>query len=62
MNAKVRYADEPLGNLKIVADFLPGPENLVFRDEGVKVTIALSKRSVEFLGVRRGSTIPSISA
>lgn len=48
MNGKIRYTDEPLGNLKIVPDFLPRPEDLVFRDEGVKVTIALSKRSVKF--------------
>jgi hypothetical protein len=34
--------------MKTVRDFLPPPEDLVFRDEGVKVTIALSKRSVEF--------------
>jgi hypothetical protein len=48
MNAKIRYTDEPLGKLKVVPDFLPGPEELAFREEGVKVTIALSKRSVEF--------------
>ena len=48
MRRKIGYTDEPLGNLKIVPDFLPGPEDLMFRDEGVKVTIALSKRSVEF--------------
>lgn len=48
MSEKIRYTDEPLGHLKIVPDFLPRPEDLVFRDEGVKVTIALSKRSVEF--------------
>ena len=48
MSAKIRYTDEPLGRLKIVRDFLPQPEDLVFREEGVKVTIALSKRSVEF--------------
>jgi hypothetical protein len=48
MSAKIRYTDEPLGRLKIVPDFLPPPEDLVFRDEGVKVTISLSKRSVEF--------------
>jgi len=48
MNEKIRYADEPLGDLKVVPDFLPRPEDLVFREEGVKVTIALSKRSVEF--------------
>jgi len=48
MSAKIRYTDEPLGRLKVVRDFLPRPEDLVFREEGVKVTIALSKRSVEF--------------
>ena len=48
MSEKIRYTDEPLGNLKVVPDFLPRPEDLVFRDEGIKVTIALSKRSVEF--------------
>jgi hypothetical protein len=48
MSVKIRYTDEPLGNLKVVPDFLPRPEELVFREEGVKVTIALSKRSVEF--------------
>jgi hypothetical protein len=48
MSAKIKYTDEPLGRLKVVPDFLPPPEGLVFRDEGVKVTIALSKRSVEF--------------
>ena len=48
MSVKIRYKDERLGRLKIVRDFLPPPEDLVFRDEGVKVTIALSKRSVDF--------------
>jgi len=48
MSARISYTDERLGRLKVVPDFLPGPEDLVFRDEGVKVTIALSKRSVEF--------------
>jgi hypothetical protein len=48
MSENVRYTDERLGRLKIVPDFLPRPEDLVFREEGVKVTIALSRRSVEF--------------
>jgi predicted DNA binding CopG/RHH family protein len=48
MRERIKYTDEPLGDLKIVADFLPAPEDLVFRDEGVKVTIALSKRSIDF--------------
>jgi hypothetical protein len=48
MSGKIRYTDEPLGKIKVVPDFLPRPEDLVFRHEGVKVTIALSKRSVDF--------------
>jgi predicted DNA binding CopG/RHH family protein len=48
MSEKTRYTDELLGDLEVIPDFLPRPEELVFRDEGVKVTISLSKRSVEF--------------
>lgn len=48
IGAKIRYADEPLGKLKIVPDFLPAPKDLVFREEGTKVTLTLSKRSVDF--------------
>ncbi len=48
MSEKIKYTDEPLGDLRVVPDVLPRPEELIFRDEGVKVTIALSKRSVEF--------------
>ena len=48
MTEKIRYTDEPMGDLKVVPDFLPSPEELAFREEGVKVTIALSKRSIEF--------------
>ena len=48
MNAKIRYTDEPLGEVKIIPDFLPSPAELAFREESVKVTISLSKKSVEF--------------
>ena len=48
MSAKIKYTDEPIGKPKVVADFLPSPEDLVFREDGVKVTLALSKRSVDF--------------
>jgi hypothetical protein len=48
MNGKVKYTSERLGKLKVVPDFLPSPRDLAFRDEGVKVTISLSRRSVEF--------------
>jgi len=45
---KIKYTNESLGDVKVVRDFLPPPEQLAFREEGVKVTLALSKRSVEF--------------
>lgn len=48
MSEKIRYTNEPFGHLEVIPDFLPSPEDLVFRDEGVKVTISLSKRSVDF--------------
>ena len=59
MTEKTTYADEPLGKLEIVADFLPPREDLVLRDEGVKVTIALSKRSVDFFSPKPGNMAPS---
>ena len=48
MNAKIKYTNEPIGNPKVVRDFLPSPEELAFREEDVKITIVLSKRSVDF--------------
>jgi len=47
MSAKIKYTDEPI-EAKVIHDFLPPPEELAFREEGVKVTIALSKKSIEF--------------
>lgn len=48
MSTKIKYTDEPLGEIKIIPDFLPSPAELAFRDESVKVTISLSKKSIEF--------------
>ena len=48
MKAKIKYTDEPLGDLRIVDDFLPSPEDLLFKKENVKITITLSKNSVDF--------------
>jgi len=36
MSTKIKYTDEPLGKLRVVPDFLPAPEDLVFREEGIK--------------------------
>jgi hypothetical protein len=48
VSEKTRCTNEPIGNPKAVRDFLPSPAELAFRDEDVKITITLSKRSVEF--------------
>jgi hypothetical protein len=40
--------DEPFGTIELVTDFLPAPADLAFREVGVKVTLALSKTSVDF--------------
>ena len=37
-----------MGKVKVVEDFLPSPEELALKDETVKVTIALSKSSIDF--------------
>ena len=48
MTAKIKYTNEPIGKVRVIADFLPSPEELALKDETVKVTISLSKTSIEF--------------
>ena len=48
MNGRIKYTDEPIGEPKVILDFLPTPEELAFRQEDVKITITLSKKSVDF--------------
>ena len=40
--------DMPVGKMTRVKDFLPPPEELVFPQQTVKITISLSSLSVEF--------------
>ena len=48
MKKKIKYTNEPLGDIKIIEDFLPSPEELAYNEDQVKVTIGLSKSSVDF--------------
>ncbi|MGZ9124558.1 MAG: CopG family transcriptional regulator [Candidatus Binatia bacterium] len=48
MKAKTKYTNEPLGSIRIIEDFLPPPAELAFSQQSIKVTIALSKASVDF--------------
>ena len=48
MKKKALYSDGPIGDVKVVRDFLPAPEDLVFKEDQIKVTIGLSRSSVDF--------------
>ena len=48
MKNKITYMDEPMGKARVVTDFLPSPEQLAFKEEKVKVTISLSRASLDF--------------
>jgi len=48
MKKKIEYTDEPMDNVKVISDFLPSPEELVLKDQTVKITLSLSKSSVDF--------------
>jgi predicted DNA binding CopG/RHH family protein len=48
MKTKIKYTDEPMGDIKIIDDFLPPPDQLAFKEDNIKVTITLSKASVDF--------------
>jgi predicted DNA binding CopG/RHH family protein len=44
----VRYTKGEIGDVRVITDFLPPPSQLVPRDDKVKVTLSLSRRSVDF--------------
>lgn len=51
MNKKIKYSKGEIGEIgevKLVEDFLPAPKDLVLNHESVKVTISLSKDSIDF--------------
>lgn len=45
---RIEYTGGEIGKVRIVEDFLPSPDQLVLKEDNVKVTLALSRRSVEF--------------
>ena len=48
MKKKIKYSNEKIGKVEVVKDFLPKPEDLIFKENTVKVTLNLSKSSIEF--------------
>jgi len=48
MSKRIRYSEEPIGEIKLLPDFLPSPEELALKDAQTKVTISLTSESVAF--------------
>ena len=48
MNKTIQYSDEPIGEIELVSDFLPSPEELALKNQNTKVTISLSSESVAY--------------
>ncbi len=48
MKKKINYTNEPLGQVKVIKDFLPTPDELAFKEKNIKITMALSKESIDF--------------
>jgi predicted DNA binding CopG/RHH family protein len=48
MKTNTKYTEEPMGDLRVVRDFLPPPDQLVLKEDNVKVTISLKKSSITF--------------
>ena len=46
--SKARHGDEPIGNLKRVADFLPPPSELLPQEEALKITLSIDSETVDF--------------
>ena len=44
----IQYSDEPIGEIELVSDFLPSPEELALKNQNTKVTISLSTRSITY--------------
>jgi hypothetical protein len=47
-NRTVKYTAGEVGRLRVIGDFLPLPDDLVPREDNVKVTLSLSRRSLDF--------------
>ena len=48
MSKAIQYSDEPMGEIKLISDFLPSPNELAVKNQNTKVTISLSSESVAY--------------
>ena len=47
MKNKISYKNEP-NEARVIEDFLPSPEELSLHDKKIKVTLTLTKKSLDF--------------
>ena len=47
MKKKITYTDEQI-KFKVIPDFLPRPENLIFKEKKTRVTLTLTQTSLDF--------------
>ena len=48
MSKPIQYTDEPIGEVRLIADFLPSPEALKLKNASTKVTLSLSSESIAY--------------
>jgi hypothetical protein len=55
MDGEIVYTEGEIDEVRIIPDFLPPPSELAFKEDMVKVTIALSGAVSSFSSARRPS-------
>jgi predicted DNA binding CopG/RHH family protein len=48
MSKTVKYTTCEIGRVRVIEDFLPSADRLVPQEQNVKVTLSLSRRSLDF--------------
>lgn len=48
MRKKIIDINKPIGKMTLIDDFLPPPNELIIPEKTIKITISLSKASVDF--------------
>jgi hypothetical protein len=48
LSKQIQYSDESIGEIRLIPDFLPSPEEIALKKKNTKVTISLSSESVTY--------------
>ena len=47
VSPRVKYTDEPI-KARVIENFLPSPDKLIFREKKTRVTLTLTNKSLDF--------------